>query len=124
MYVGISYTFIIISSRNFFKNCSATGNCPIFTSKGFIDWKPCNMSLSSCPNTSYVSDDVYKCKLRCSSKVSYTMFCVIMQLYYFLRVHYSIPPQIRVVLVTTACMKNRTYHSVFIDIMKIRVTIF
>ncbi|XP_065934335.1 uncharacterized protein [Magallana gigas] len=36
------------------------GNCPIFTRRGFIDWKPCNISLSTCPNTSYVSDDVYK----------------------------------------------------------------
>lgn len=36
------------------------GNCPIFTSKGFIDWKPCNISMSICPNTSYVSDEVYR----------------------------------------------------------------
>nr|XP_022344810.1 uncharacterized protein LOC111137587 isoform X2 [Crassostrea virginica] len=36
------------------------GNCPIFTSDGFIDWKPCHTSISKCPNTSYVSDKVYK----------------------------------------------------------------
>lgn len=39
-----------------------TGFCPIFTNKGFIDWKPCNISIPTCPNISYVSDEVYKCK--------------------------------------------------------------
>lgn len=39
-----------------------SGFCPIFTNEGFIDWKPCNKSISICPNISYFSDDVYKCK--------------------------------------------------------------
>ena len=38
------------------------GNCPVFTSDGFLDWKPCNISEASCPNSSYVSNEVYKCK--------------------------------------------------------------
>lgn len=83
--------FFFIGLHNNFKNCSTTGNCPIFTSKGFIDWKPCDMSMSTCPNTSYVSDEVYKCKFCCSSKVSYILLnLLIMQLSYIIRVHYSI----------------------------------
>lgn len=70
--------------------------------------------MSTCPNTSYVSDEVYKCKFCCSSKVSYILLnVIIMQLSYIIWVHYSIsPPQIQVVLVITACLKNRTYHSI------------
>lgn len=36
------------------------GNCPIFSSKRFIDWKPCNISMSTCPNSSFISNEVYK----------------------------------------------------------------
>nr|XP_022345787.1 uncharacterized protein LOC111138215 isoform X2 [Crassostrea virginica] len=36
------------------------GNCPIFTSSGYIDWKTCNLSDPTCPNISYKSDQVYK----------------------------------------------------------------
>ena len=39
-----------------------TGNCPMYTSDGYLDWKPCNISDLSCPNSSYVSNEVYKCK--------------------------------------------------------------
>eukprot|EP00105_Crassostrea_gigas_P004985 XP_011418407.1 PREDICTED: uncharacterized protein LOC105321698 [Crassostrea gigas] len=42
------------------KSLIKEGNCPIFSSKGFIDWKPCNISTSTCPNTTYVSNEVYK----------------------------------------------------------------
>lgn len=45
----------------------SVGNCPVFTSDGFLDWKPCNISEASCPNSSYVSNEVYKCK---------TFFCL------------------------------------------------
>ena len=38
------------------------GFCPIFTSDGYLDWKQCNNSEPSCPNRSYVSNEVYKCK--------------------------------------------------------------
>lgn len=37
-------------------------NCPIFTHDGFIDWKPCDKSKPPCPNSSFVSNEVYKCK--------------------------------------------------------------
>lgn len=60
------------------KNRSIKGNCPIFSSKGFIDWKPCNISMSTCPNTSYVSDEVYKCMFCCLFKHSDIM-CVLFQ---------------------------------------------
>lgn len=36
------------------------GFCPIFSRKGFIDWKSCNISAPTCPNSSYVSNEVYK----------------------------------------------------------------
>ncbi|XP_078336199.1 uncharacterized protein LOC111138215 isoform X2 [Crassostrea virginica] len=36
------------------------GNCPIFTNSGYIDWKTCNLSDPTCPNSSYKSDQVYK----------------------------------------------------------------
>lgn len=39
-----------------------TGYCPIFTNKGFVDWKACNFSIPTCPNRSYFSNEVYKCK--------------------------------------------------------------
>lgn len=48
--------FLIIDQISLFK-----GFCPIFTSNGYIDWKPCNMSDPNCPNISYKSDQVYKC---------------------------------------------------------------
>ena len=38
------------------------GNCPVFTSDGFLDWKECNSS-ASCPNNSFVSNEVYQCKV-------------------------------------------------------------
>lgn len=71
------------------------------------------MSMPTCPNTSYVSDEVYKCKFCCSSKVSYILLnVIIMQLSYIMSTLFHFPPQIQVVLVTTACLKNRTYHSI------------
>lgn len=42
------------------KSLVKEGFCPIFTNKGFIDWKLCNKSISTCPSISYFSDDVYK----------------------------------------------------------------
>nr|XP_022338667.1 uncharacterized protein LOC111134133 isoform X1 [Crassostrea virginica] len=36
------------------------GNCPFFTSGGYFDWKSCNSSAPSCPNSSYVTNEVYK----------------------------------------------------------------
>lgn len=42
------------------KSLMKEGFCPIFSSKGFINWKPCNISIPACPNSSYVSDEVYK----------------------------------------------------------------
>ncbi|XP_048752248.2 uncharacterized protein LOC125663875 [Ostrea edulis] len=36
------------------------GHCPIFTDDGYIDWKQCNTSMSTCPNSTYISDEVYK----------------------------------------------------------------
>nr|XP_022338666.1 uncharacterized protein LOC111134132 isoform X4 [Crassostrea virginica] len=39
------------------------GNCPIITSDGYLDWRACDSSDSSCPNHSYVSDEVYKFSL-------------------------------------------------------------
>ncbi|XP_078336214.1 uncharacterized protein LOC144626346 isoform X2 [Crassostrea virginica] len=36
------------------------GNCPMYTSDGYLDWKPCNISDLSCPKSSYVSNEVYK----------------------------------------------------------------
>lgn len=36
------------------------GFCPIFSKEGFIEWKPCNVSVPACPNVSYVSNEVYK----------------------------------------------------------------
>lgn len=69
--------------------------------------------MPTCPNTSYVSDEVYKCKFCCSSKVSYILLnVIIMQLSYIMSTLFHFPPQIQVVLVTTACLKNRTYHSI------------
>lgn len=37
-------------------------NCPIFNEDGFIDWKPCDKTKPPCPNSSFVSDEVYNCK--------------------------------------------------------------
>lgn len=42
------------------KSLIKEGYCPIFTYKGFIDWKECNISIPTCPNVSYVSNEVYK----------------------------------------------------------------
>lgn len=42
------------------KTLIGKGNCPVFTSDGFLDWKPCNISEASCPKSSYVSNEVYK----------------------------------------------------------------
>ncbi|XP_061196694.1 uncharacterized protein LOC133204970 [Saccostrea echinata] len=36
------------------------GQCPIFTNDGFIDWQSCNTTIPTCPNSSYVSNEVYK----------------------------------------------------------------
>ncbi|XP_048752250.2 uncharacterized protein LOC130046343 [Ostrea edulis] len=36
------------------------GQCPIFTDDGYIDWKQCNTSMPTCPNSTYISDEVYK----------------------------------------------------------------
>lgn len=39
------------------------GNCPMLTTDDYIDWKPCTKILeTSCPNSSFVSNEVYKCK--------------------------------------------------------------
>lgn len=38
------------------------GNCPIFNEDGFIDWKPCDKTKPPCPNSSFVSEEVYNCK--------------------------------------------------------------
>lgn len=45
--------------------CFVIGNCLIFISRGFIDWKLCNIFLFICLNIFYVFDDVYKCKFCC-----------------------------------------------------------
>ncbi|XP_078337109.1 uncharacterized protein LOC111137807 isoform X2 [Crassostrea virginica] len=36
------------------------GNCPIVTEKGYLDWKPCNVSINGCPETHFVSNEVYQ----------------------------------------------------------------
>ena len=41
---------------------SFLGNCPIVTEKGYLDWKPCNVSINGCPDTHFVSNEVYQCK--------------------------------------------------------------
>lgn len=119
------FIIFLIGSLHNFKNCFTTGNCPIFSTKGFIDWKPCDMSMSTCPNSSYVSDEVYKCKFCCSSKVFKILFNVIIQLSYIIRLHYSISPS------DPGCFGNNSmhvesyvyFHSVFIHV-KIRATTF
>lgn len=82
--------------------------------------------MSTCPNTSYVSDEVYKCKFCCSSKISYILLNVtIMQLSYIIWVIYSISPS------DPGCFGNNSmfeesyvsFHSVFIHV-KIHGTTF
>ncbi|XP_062614756.1 uncharacterized protein LOC134281862 [Saccostrea cucullata] len=36
------------------------GQCPIFTADGYIDWQSCNTTDPTCPNSTYVSNEVYK----------------------------------------------------------------
>lgn len=36
------------------------GYCPIFRDDGFINWKHCNTSAPTCPNSSYLSNEVYR----------------------------------------------------------------
>lgn len=36
------------------------GFCPIFRSDGYIAWKACNTSESTCPNRTYLSNEVYE----------------------------------------------------------------
>lgn len=41
---------------------NSVGNCLMFTTDGYFDWKPCNITEKSCPNTAYISNEIYKCK--------------------------------------------------------------
>ncbi|XP_061196557.1 uncharacterized protein LOC133204829 [Saccostrea echinata] len=36
------------------------GYCPLVTHKNFVDWNRCNLTTPGCPNTTYISDEVYK----------------------------------------------------------------
>lgn len=63
-YVGWIYAWIVqialCVSTDTFVHCAFIGFCPIFTDEGYLHWSSCNGT--SCPNSSYRSDEVYKCK--------------------------------------------------------------
>ncbi|XP_078336204.1 uncharacterized protein LOC111133377 isoform X3 [Crassostrea virginica] len=62
---GTVYHCLTDSNNNKWEKCLEKtlileGNCPMFTSDGYLDWKPCNISEAFCPNSSYFSNEVYK----------------------------------------------------------------
>ncbi|XP_062614089.1 uncharacterized protein LOC134275811 [Saccostrea cucullata] len=42
------------------KSLLKAGYCPLVTQSNFLDWNPCNLTNPGCPNTSFISNEVYK----------------------------------------------------------------
>lgn len=54
----------------------------MFTSDGYFDWKPCNISETSCPNIAYLSNEVYKCKYLFDFKIYLEIRFTSLKIYY------------------------------------------